>query len=397
MRVLFTTQQAPSHLRAIVPIAQAVQRQGHDTAVAAPPCLYQEIAEYLLTPLPAGTDLPKDLRSQSSMRQSGSVLPDFESGFLRMFAGERVLNTARDILHLAQRWRPDLIVRDVAELGGCLAAEVLAIPHASIASVGGIGGQVRISRDSTIAGLIDSHRKALGLGADPEMRALFRFLHVNLMPAEYDPTAMQLPNARCYRQTNPERIGEALPTWLHELPSERPVVFASFDTRFPNLPGRLEFILSALAKLECFAIVAIGAGKDAASFGQVPDHVRLVDHIAQPLVLQCCDLFITHGGFNGIRESLRLGVPMVVSPVIGDQPHNARCCTELGVAVTVPPSETSSNVLADACRQVLAKPGFRRCARAMQRQILALPSLDHLVLDLEGLARSRLPALSGFA
>jgi N-glycosyltransferase len=215
------------------------------------------------------------------------------------------------------------------------------------------------------------------------------------MPGEYDPTAMQLPNARCYRQTNRERIGEALPAWLHELPNERPVVFASFGTRFPNVSGRPEFVLSALAKLECSAIVAIGAGKDAAWFGQVPDHVRLVDHISQPLVLQCCDLFITHGGFNGIRQSLRLGVPMVVSPGTEDQAHNARRCADLGVAVTVSPAETSSHVLADACRQVLAKPGFRRCARAMQRQILALPSLDHLVLDLEGLARSRLPVLSG--
>jgi UDP:flavonoid glycosyltransferase YjiC (YdhE family) len=56
----------------------------------------------------------------------------------------------------------------------------------------------------------------------------------------------------------------------------------------------------------------------------------------------------THGGFNSIRETLRLGVPMVVSPITGDQPHNARRCAELGVAVTVPPSETSSDVLAAA-------------------------------------------------
>jgi len=397
MRVLFTTQPAPSHLRAIVPIAQTVQRQGHDTAVAAPPFLYQEIAEYLLKPLPVGTDPPKDLRFQSLVRSSDSVSPDFELGFLRMFAGERVLNTARDILHLAQRWRPDLIIRDVAELGGCLAAEVLAISHVSIASVGGIGSQPRMSHDSTIAGLIDSHRKALGLAADPEMNALFRFRHVNLMPGEYDPTAMQIPNSRCYRQTNPERMGETLPAWFDGLPDGKLIVFASLGTRFHNVPGRLELILSALAKLECFAIVAIGTGKDAAAFGQIPDHVRLVEHIAQPLVLQCCDLFITHGGFNSIRESLRLGVPMVVSPVTGDQPHNARRCAELEVALTVPLSENSPDVLADACRQVLAEPGFRRRARAMQRQILALPSLDDLALDLEGLARGRRSTQRGFA
>ncbi|TMS35595.1 hypothetical protein L596_002964 [Steinernema carpocapsae] len=35
-----------------------------------------------------------------------------------------------------------------------------------------------------------------------------------------------------------------------------------------------------------------------------------------------CKLFITHGGYNGILESVEAGVPSVSVPLLGDQPHN---------------------------------------------------------------------------
>lgn len=114
----------------------------------------------------------------------------------------------------------------------------------------------------------------------------------------------------------------------------------------------------------------------------------LVDQLPQPLVLPCCDLFVTHSGFNSVKESLHAGVPMVIAPEMGDQPGNARRCAELGLARGFPDGMPEPDALAEACREVLADPGYHRNARAMRRRILALPSLDAFAADVEAVVRA---------
>jgi UDP:flavonoid glycosyltransferase YjiC (YdhE family) len=309
MRILMTTQSAPSHLRAVVPTAQAFCRRGHELVVALPAPLHPEVASYGLEAVTVSPDWPEQAaRAWPPLAAAAPV--DWTEMLRRQFSGERVQRRAKDLIALARDWRPDVILRDSAELGSCLAAEVLDIPHISVGSTGGAGDP---AGNRSLAAVIDAHRDALGLPPDPGLSALYRYLHVNLMPATYDPAPVRLPNAHCYRPTNPARAGEDLPPWLGDLPDDRPLVFASLGTLFHAVPGRIATILAALAQVPCSAIVAIGRGKDPAAFAPQPDHLRLVDVVPQPLLLECCDLFLTHGGFNSVREALRLGVPLVVS------------------------------------------------------------------------------------
>ncbi|MFJ4774033.1 glycosyltransferase [Streptomyces uncialis] len=60
-------------------------------------------------------------------------------------------------------------------------------------------------------------------------------------------------------------------------------------------------------------------------------NVHLADRLPQPLLLECADLLVTHGGYNSVSEALRTATPMAVLPNYADQPHNARRVRELGL------------------------------------------------------------------
>jgi UDP:flavonoid glycosyltransferase YjiC (YdhE family) len=85
---------------------------------------------------------------------------------------------------------------------------------------------------------------------------------------------------------------------------------------------------------------------------------------------------------------------MVVLPVQGDQPRNARRCIELGVGRAVGPDERTPAAIRAAVRAVLADPAYKANAVRMQRLIQALPGLDHAVALLERLASEGQPLRS---
>ncbi|MFE7171702.1 glycosyltransferase [Streptomyces sp. NPDC057616] len=100
----------------------------------------------------------------------------------------------------------------------------------------------------------------------------------------------------------------------------------------------LKDVVEALGALPCQGVVALGAHQDPRAWtGPRPGNVHLASFVQQRLLLPACDLFVTHAGANGIRESLSAGVPMVAVPLFADQPVNADRLTDLGLGLTVRP------------------------------------------------------------
>ena len=164
------------------------------------------------------------------------------------------------------------------------------------------------------------HREQVGLPPDPELDMPFRHLHLCFMPPAWDGAPVDRPRkAHFLRHISTVAPGAALPDWVERLPG-RPTVFASLGTVFNKTPGVLEAIVEALAAEPINVIVAIGRDQDPGRFGPQPDHVRLEAYVPQPLLLAHCDAFITHGGFNSVKEALSSGVPMVVVPISADHP-----------------------------------------------------------------------------
>jgi MGT family glycosyltransferase len=168
--------------------------------------------------------------------------------------------------------------------------------------------------------------------------------------------------------------------------SSRPIVLASLGTVFNKTPGVLEAIIEGVAGQDVNLVVAIGRDVGAARFGPLPANVRLEAYVPQPLLLPACAVFVTHGGFNSVKEALRAGVPMVVVPITADQPYSAERCAALGVGRVIPPSARHAASIGAAVEDVLRDPRYRAKANELRTQMASLPGPEHVIEPLERLA-----------
>jgi UDP:flavonoid glycosyltransferase YjiC (YdhE family) len=404
MRVLFTVQPSTGHLHPLVPVARALTAAGHEVEVCSSPSFRPEVEAFGLTHIDAGLDwITSDHSTWGSFPPMPPPGPEFAAFVVTVFADITARHMVPDLLAIAEGWRPDLIVREAMEYGGCLAAERLGIPHAS---VGGNGYSAVDSPEvhyfpgnrRLVAEPMARHREHLGLAPDPDNLMPFRHLHICFTPPAWDGGEVPRPaNTQFLRHENATKPGAHVPEWVHQLP-DQPTVLASLGTVFNTTPGVLEAIIDGLGQEPMNLVVAIGPDQDLDRFGTVPPNVRLEHYVPQPALLPHCALFVTHAGFNSVKESLISGVPMVAIPITADQPYCAGRCESLGVGRVVAPDQRTPEAVREAAMEVLGNPTYRAKAVAFQQQMLALPGHDHMVKLLEGLVVQRSdPVSSGAA
>jgi MGT family glycosyltransferase len=384
MRALFTVQPAIGHLHPLVPVAQALERGGHEVAFCSSPSFRREVEPFGFEYFGAGLDwLTSDLTTWTPFPPMPPPAdPDFPRFVVTVFADITTRAMVPDVLGIAEKWRPDVIIREVMEWSGSLAAELLGIPHASI------GGNAYSGVDSPeiryfpgnrffAAEPYARHRAELGLPPDPDLRAPFRHLHLCFMPERWDRPELPAPsNTQYVRHTNVERPNEALPAWVGEL-GPRPTVYGALGTIAHAMPGIFELILEGLRDEDVNVVLAVG--QDPSAFGPQPPNVRIEPYVAQTRVLPHCDVFLTHGGFNSVKEGLRLGVPLVVLPIMSDEPYSAERCAALGLGHAIPAADRTPAAIRESVRSVLADPAYRERVRQFREQMLALPGPDHVL------------------
>ena len=84
----------------------------------------------------------------------------------------------------------------------------------------------------------------------------------------------------------------------------------------------------------------------------------------------------------------RIGTAMMILPMFAEQPGNAARVAELGAGRWRTIEDVTPDALHEDLLAVLEDPGYRACAREMQRRIRALPPLSQLPADLASLVRS---------
>ncbi|HEU5330563.1 MAG TPA: glycosyltransferase [Thermomicrobiales bacterium] len=387
MRVLFTTQVGAGHWRPLAPFAQALAAAGHEVAFASTPVACEDIARHGLRCFPVGDDewwRQSQRPPPAETEQADAVAVNY---FVPL--AERRLPA---LLTLGRDWRPDLIVREQTEFAGCLAAEALGLPHATV-QVSAFRGA---ALDQVVAAPLNRLRADLGLPPDPALAMLYRYLLVLPFPPRYQEPAIPLPpTAHFVRHIafDLDHPGETLPAWIANLP--HPIVYATLGTAYNRTPGVFPAILASLRDEPVHLIATVNHNQNPADFGDQPAHIQLARYLPQSLVFLQCDLVVTHGGSGTVRTALSAGLPLVILPIAADQPDNARRCAALGVARVVAPRQRTPAAIRAAVHDVLSNPTYRQRAEQLRDEMQALPGPDYVTALLERLALARRPLVQG--
>ncbi|MCB5907388.1 glycosyltransferase [Streptomyces pinistramenti] len=404
MRVLCTTLGSPSHGRAQLPVLRALAAAGHDVLVATTPTLaavFQHDDVRVLSCLPDLTPSTFAGSAMAELTERTDLDEAQRQELMRRLLAEAISGTlARKLLDLlipvAEDFRPDLVLRDGMDLSSVLMAEKFGIPQLPTPS----GTSNTLDPAHTVDSL-NTLRGELSLPTVDDPLAIAAHGRIDYVPPAFSYTH-HLPGSLAYRQTvNVDRTS-VLPPWVAELPTDRPLVFAALGTALPQMLKRmgdggpsatlpvpvpdpaqtLKTITEAAAQLDDCTVIVATAGMTVDGTG-LPPHVHLTERLPQPLLLEAVDLFLTHGGFNSVRESLRTATPTAVLPQFGDQYLNARRTQELGLGREI--TDRSSEGIAAACRDVLADTAVHAQARRARLAMLTLPEVESAVTDLEKL------------
>lgn len=147
-----------------------------------------------------------------------------------------------------------------------------------------------------------------------------------------------------------------------ELPAldDRPLVFMALGSQIFHQPRMFEVIIHASRGEGWQLVLAMGSLKNVMP---VPADVRVVEYAPQLALLRRARAMISHGGANSVMEALAHGVPLMISPICNDQPHNARFVAEAGAGVTCDLSTASVDEVRRLLALLVADGGPRDVAR----------------------------------
>jgi UDP:flavonoid glycosyltransferase YjiC (YdhE family) len=178
-----------------------------------------------------------------------------------------------------------------------------------------------------------------------------------------------------------------------------PLVYISFGSVVGRLPigaTLYKAAMDAVADLPVRALLTTGRARDMADLGRPPANVRVEDWVDQEAVLAQASLVVGHGGAETTFGALRHGVPLVVLPVMADQPTNGLLVQRAGAGLVVDTASLSRDrsdaaevaraaaTVREAISTVLGDDGYRRGAARIAVEMREQPPLTDVVGQILG-------------
>jgi UDP-N-acetylglucosamine:LPS N-acetylglucosamine transferase len=386
MRVLVASTAGTGHFGPLVPFAHALRDAGHEVAVAAPESFADDVARAGLTHHPFD-DAPAE-----RLHATFAALPSLPVGeadrvvvrevFGRLDAQAALPGVRADI----DRWRPDLVLREPAELGSLAAAEAAGVPHVTVTI-----GMTRVVADMA-AHLAEPLAELDALAGLPSGRCAAASSGAPLLsgvPATLD-AALGAPPAAPYRfRVDHARAEAELPrSWGDP---DAPLVYVTFGSVAAGLgPFRTVYrrAVDVLADAPYRVLLTTGSALTPADLGPLPANTHVEQWWPQASVMPATAAMVGHGGFGTTMSAIAHGVPQAVLPLFSfDQFLNADHVAAVGAGVRVDGGPDGVEGLPSALGTLVASPRPRAAAAALAAEVAALPPLAEAALLLEELCR----------
>jgi UDP:flavonoid glycosyltransferase YjiC (YdhE family) len=273
-------------------------------------------------------------------------------------------------------------VRDEADFGSSIAAEVKAIPVATVLVL----ASGMLVRPELVAPRLAALRAEHGLDPDRSLSMLAGGLVLSPFPASFRSPDSPVPLPQ---STLAFRHGPSGPSPVSRVPTSRKRVYVTLGTVFNSGSGDLfERLLTGVSGVEADAVMTVGTDVDPAEFGPQPDHVRIERFVPQAELLPTVDVVVSHGGSGTLMAALAHGLPSVLLPLGADQPHNAARAGALGLARTLDAAGATPEAIRRSIEDTLQDHAALHRTRQVADEIRQLPGVEQTVSLLERLQTS---------
>jgi len=368
------------HIGALLPTAVALRDAGADVRWAVAADGLARVAQHGFDGTVAGLDGPS--RQQAIAADVPRVMaapPEQRRGALFALIFARTAGPAMlpALAEVVDRERPDVIVRETAELAAVPVALARGIPLVTVAFSGVLPEWARPESVTALAPMWEVEN----VGA-PVWEQLYGDLYVHPFPPSFGQMPEQA-NVRLVRPHTAPPAGEP-PPWLASFASSRPGVYVTAGTEPPSATFPWTSMLAALEAMDVDAVVTTGPMVDPTAL-VAPPNVRLERFVPQAWLLPRVAAVVSHGGAGTLLGAAASGVPQVVVPLFADQWENGMAGVGAGCAVVLAPEQRTSDDCARALDTVLSSAAIAGAARHVAAEIEAMPTADRLVPSIEAL------------
>ncbi len=418
MRVMLMVFPTRTHVYSMAPVGWALAAAGHEVRFVGQRNP-REVASFAETGLDAmwfGGDLDvayhRQLNVDTNNAMTGKYLisesrPEryteeyvrtVYSDYLDVFRWTTPEPLVDDVVRFAKQWKPDLVLWDPLIYAAPIVAHAVGVPHLRMmyamdqtARLGAQYRDLRASRPEDTSP--DPFKEWLsdfvgryGAEFDETLRYGVKTIDCHPSYLRYDGVDVDYLPARFA----PLNKAMAIPRWVLEKPT-RPRVMLTLGISNRQTLGVEETsvaeLLDGLADLDIEVIATLNDAQ-LATVPKVPDNVRAVDFVPMNELLASCSAIVHQGGGATIGNAVVNGVPQLVIPgTTWSERGSADAQVKRGNGLSLDLADVTAETVRSGVIRLLEEPAFRDSAIEVRDEMLATPTLDDLVPELERIAR----------